>query len=187
MPSSPPKWRSGSRFFAVPALRPTKLLRSQAGPSTGGLPLSVVVGRAEITDAPQAGGLGRTYGGNALGYAAALAVLDAFEQDGLLERFGERLEAGLPELARKHSIIGDMRGLGFRQAIHQPLSRANGKPARTQYRDREVFQLHRAETPNREKRPTFVGSAGYPTVSQGQLYQPPTAKPRTVRPQMSAP
>jgi adenosylmethionine-8-amino-7-oxononanoate aminotransferase len=118
MPSSPPKWRSGSRFFAVPALRPTKLLRSQAGPSAGGLPLSGVVGRAEITNAPLPGDLGRTCGGNALGYAAALAVLDAFEQDGLLdrvERLGERLEAGLRELARKHSIIGDVHGPGFMQ------------------------------------------------------------------------
>jgi 4-aminobutyrate aminotransferase/(S)-3-amino-2-methylpropionate transaminase len=52
----------------------------------GGLPLSGVVGRAAIMDAPAPGGLGGTYGGNALACAAALGVLDAFEQDGLLAR-----------------------------------------------------------------------------------------------------
>src|SRR4030095_4556553 len=52
----------------------------------GGFPLSGVVGRAEIMDAPTPGGLGGTFGGNAIACAAALAVLDAFEQDGLLVR-----------------------------------------------------------------------------------------------------
>jgi 4-aminobutyrate aminotransferase/(S)-3-amino-2-methylpropionate transaminase len=86
----------------------------------GGFPLSGVVGRAEIMDAPLPGGLGGTYGGNAIGCAAALAVIETFEQDKLLdraERLGEKLEAGLRELARKHSTIGDVRGLGFMQAI----------------------------------------------------------------------
>src|ERR1700688_4257097 len=97
----------------------------------GGLPLSGVVGRAEIMDAPLPGGLGGTYGGNAIGCAAALAVLDAFEQDGLLnrsERLGERLEGGLRELARKHSIIGDVRGLGFMQAIELVTDRKTKTP-----------------------------------------------------------
>jgi 4-aminobutyrate aminotransferase/(S)-3-amino-2-methylpropionate transaminase len=86
----------------------------------GGFPLSGVVGRAEIMDAPLPGGLGGTYGGNAIGCAAALAVLEAFEKDGLLDRaesLGHRLETGLRELAKKHSIIGNVRGLGFMQAI----------------------------------------------------------------------
>jgi 4-aminobutyrate aminotransferase/(S)-3-amino-2-methylpropionate transaminase len=86
----------------------------------GGFPLSGVVGRAEIMDAPLPGGLGGTYGGNAIGCAAALAVLEAFEKDGLLERaekLGQRLQTGLRELAKKHSIIGNVRGLGFMQAI----------------------------------------------------------------------
>jgi len=97
----------------------------------GGLPLSGVVGRAEIMDAPLPGGLGGTYGGNALGCAAALAVLDAFEQDGLLDRaehLGQKLEAGLRELARKHSIIGDVRGLGFMQAIELVTDRKTKTP-----------------------------------------------------------
>jgi 4-aminobutyrate aminotransferase / (S)-3-amino-2-methylpropionate transaminase / 5-aminovalerate transaminase len=86
----------------------------------GGLPLSGVVGKAEIMDAPLPGGLGGTYGGNALACAAALAVLDAFEQDGLVERardLGQQLNAGLTELQSKHAGIGEVRGLGFMQAI----------------------------------------------------------------------
>jgi 4-aminobutyrate aminotransferase/(S)-3-amino-2-methylpropionate transaminase len=97
----------------------------------GGFPLSGVVGRAEIMDAPLPGGLGGTYGGNAIGCAAALAVLDAFEQDGLLgraERLGESLKAGLRELARKHSFIGDVRGLGFMQAIELVTDRNSKTP-----------------------------------------------------------
>lgn len=86
----------------------------------GGLPLSGVVGRAEIMDAPAPGGLGGTYGGNALACAAALAVLDAFEQDQLLARgrvLGERLAAALLALQKQHRAIGEVRGLGFMQAI----------------------------------------------------------------------
>lgn len=97
----------------------------------GGFPLSGVVGRAEIMDAPLPGGLGGTYGGNAIGCAAALAVLEALEQDKLLdraERLGQRLEAGLRELARKHSIIGDVRGLGFMQAIELVKDRKTKAP-----------------------------------------------------------
>ena len=52
----------------------------------GGLPLSAVTGRAEIMDAPHAGGLGGTYGGNPLACAAALAAIETFEDDGLIER-----------------------------------------------------------------------------------------------------
>ncbi|MDU4002214.1 4-aminobutyrate--2-oxoglutarate transaminase [Pluralibacter gergoviae] len=85
----------------------------------GGLPISGVVGKAAIVDAPLPGGLGGTYGGNALGCAAALAVLDLLEQDNLLVRsnlLGEKLNAHLQQLAEKYPCIGDVRGIGFMQA-----------------------------------------------------------------------
>ena len=81
----------------------------------GGFPLAAVVGRAEIMDAPAPGGLGGTYGGNAVACAAALAVLDAFEHDGLLEqglRVAARLRTGLESLQQRYEVIGDVRGLG---------------------------------------------------------------------------
>ena len=93
--------RTGTMFaFEHAGIRPD--LVTVAKSLAGGLPLSAVVGRASIMDAPLPGGLGGTYGGNALACAAALAVLDAFAEDGLLERgraLGRALQAGLERLA----------------------------------------------------------------------------------------
>ncbi len=86
----------------------------------GGLPLSGVVGKAQIMDAPLPGGLGGTYGGNALACAAALAVLDAYEEEQLLARgvaLGLRLREGLLSLQRLYPCIGDVRGSGFMLAL----------------------------------------------------------------------
>jgi 4-aminobutyrate aminotransferase/(S)-3-amino-2-methylpropionate transaminase len=81
----------------------------------GGLPLSGVVGRADVMDAPTPGGLGGTYGGNPLACAAALAVLDLFESEGLLakaDQLGRQLRSGLDALAKKYPQVGAVRGLG---------------------------------------------------------------------------
>jgi 4-aminobutyrate aminotransferase/(S)-3-amino-2-methylpropionate transaminase len=81
----------------------------------GGLPLAAVTGRADVMEAPQVGGLGGTYGGNPLACAAALAVLDAMEVEGLparAARMGERIRARFCEWAGRHRCIGDVRGLG---------------------------------------------------------------------------
>ncbi|GAB2980445.1 4-aminobutyrate--2-oxoglutarate transaminase [Nocardioides montaniterrae] len=86
----------------------------------GGLPLSAVTGRAEIMDAPHAGGLGGTYGGNPLACAAALAVLETIEADGLVERaraIGEQLGGRLSALAAKDDRIGEVRGRGAMIAV----------------------------------------------------------------------
>ncbi|MBY5406820.1 4-aminobutyrate--2-oxoglutarate transaminase [Rhizobium leguminosarum] len=97
----------------------------------GGFPISGVVGKAEIMDAPAPGGLGGTYGGNAIACAAALAVLDAFEQDGLVERaavLGEKLSAALDTLKSKYSEIGVVRGVGFMRAIEFVTDGESKKP-----------------------------------------------------------
>lgn len=86
----------------------------------GGLPLSGVVGRREIMNAPTPGGLGGTYGGNALACAAALAVLDLFEEEALVARgqaMGARLQAGLQRLQRRYPCIAEVRGRGPMLAI----------------------------------------------------------------------
>jgi 4-aminobutyrate aminotransferase/(S)-3-amino-2-methylpropionate transaminase len=86
----------------------------------GGFPLSCVVGRADVMDAPAPGGLGGTYAGSPVACAAALAVIDAFAQEQLLERsraVGQRLVAGLQALAAQEPAIGDVRGLGAMVAI----------------------------------------------------------------------
>jgi 4-aminobutyrate aminotransferase/(S)-3-amino-2-methylpropionate transaminase len=81
----------------------------------GGLPLSAVVGRSEVVDAPAPGGLGGTYAGNPLACAAALAVLDIFDEEGLLARAdaqGEMLRDRIDDLAVRLPRIGEVRGLG---------------------------------------------------------------------------
>lgn len=95
-------------------------LVTMAKSMAGGFPISAVLGRADIMDGPAAGGLGGTYAGSPLGCAAALAVLQVFEQQGLLERgrvLGQRLQAGLNRMAEAHESIGDVRGLGPMMAI----------------------------------------------------------------------
>jgi len=83
----------------------------------GGLPLSAVVGRAELMDAAQPGGLGGTYAGNPLAVAAANAVLDVIEEERLCERaalIGEKITRRLRALAARQGMepIGDIRGPG---------------------------------------------------------------------------
>jgi 4-aminobutyrate aminotransferase/(S)-3-amino-2-methylpropionate transaminase len=71
-------------------------------------------------DAPAPGGLGGTYGGNALACAAALAVIETYQQEQLLargEKLGERLRQGLLRLQARYSQIGDVRGTGLMLAI----------------------------------------------------------------------
>ena len=81
----------------------------------GGMPLAAVTGRAEIMDATHAGGLGGTYGGNPVACAAAVASIDAFENDGLIER-AQQIEAllltRLRAMAEADPRIGDVRGRG---------------------------------------------------------------------------
>ncbi|KHO28444.1 4-aminobutyrate aminotransferase [Mycolicibacterium setense] len=86
----------------------------------GGLPLSAVTGRAEIMDAPQPGGLGGTYGGNPIACAAALAVIDTIERDGLLARATEiekTMVGRLKAIAAEDSRIGEVRGRGAMIAV----------------------------------------------------------------------
>lgn len=80
-----------------------------------GLPLAAVTGRADIMDASHAGGLGGTYGGNPIACAAAVATIEAFENDGLIERaaeVGELLTTRLLEMQNADPRIGDVRGRG---------------------------------------------------------------------------
>jgi 4-aminobutyrate aminotransferase-like enzyme len=81
----------------------------------GGLPLAGVTGRAELMDAVHPGGLGGTFGGNPVACAAALAVLDELTAPGFRERaeqIAQVLRTRLDDVAARHSIIGEVRGLG---------------------------------------------------------------------------
>ncbi|GAA1056383.1 aspartate aminotransferase family protein [Agromyces luteolus] len=85
-----------------------------------GFPLAAVTGRAEIMDASHPGGLGGTFGGNPVACAAAIAVFDTIEEEGLLaeaRRIEATLTAGLERLRERYDVIGDIRGRGAMIAI----------------------------------------------------------------------
>jgi 4-aminobutyrate aminotransferase/(S)-3-amino-2-methylpropionate transaminase len=122
-------WLACDQWFEQAGVAPDIITMAKS--LAGGFPLSAVIGRAEVMDAAAPGGLGGTYAGSPLACAAALAVMDIFENDGLMERgraVGARLVSGLQDLASRHATIGDVRGLGAMVAIelfkngdvHQP-------------------------------------------------------------------
>ncbi|KAA1004169.1 4-aminobutyrate--2-oxoglutarate transaminase [Paraburkholderia panacisoli] len=95
-------------------------LMTMAKSLAGGMPLSGVVGRADVMDAAAPGGLGGTYAGNPLALAAAHAVLDIIDEEGLCERatvLGERVKAKLSALRRDVPQIADVRGPGGMVAV----------------------------------------------------------------------
>ncbi|RLP22004.1 4-aminobutyrate--2-oxoglutarate transaminase [Mesorhizobium sp. YM1C-6-2] len=100
----------------------------------GGFPLAAVVGRAEIMNAAPRGGLGGTYAGNPLAVAAANAVLDVIEDEGLCERstvIGQRIMERLTDIASRQGMerIGDVRGVGAMVAMELVEDRTSKKAA----------------------------------------------------------
>ncbi|WP_157007551.1 4-aminobutyrate--2-oxoglutarate transaminase [Agromyces laixinhei] len=96
----------------------------------GGLPLSAVTGRAEIMDSAMAGGLGGTYGGNPLACAAALATIETYEEDRLIDRareIGAVLIGRLNALRTADPRVGDVRGRGAMVAM-ELVDPASGAP-----------------------------------------------------------
>ncbi len=106
------------KMFAIEHSGIAPDLVTMAKSLAGGFPLSAVTGKAEIMDAPAAGGLGGTYGGSPIGCAAANAVLDVMEEENLVERanvIGKRMIERLREMKKRNTFgnrIGDIRGLG---------------------------------------------------------------------------
>ena len=99
----------------------------------GGLPISGIVGKADIIDKIPPGGLGGTFGGNPMACAAALAVMNAFESENLLERgleMGELIDQHLNKMATRNSFdcIGDVRGLGCMNAIELVKNKETREP-----------------------------------------------------------
>ena len=98
----------------------------------GGLPLSAVIGRAEIMDAPGDSAIGGTYVGNPVAQAAALAVLDVFEDEGLIaaaNQIGETIRGRMLSWQQRWDAIGDVRGLGSMLAIELVHGRSTKDPA----------------------------------------------------------
>jgi 4-aminobutyrate aminotransferase len=103
------------KMFAMEHYGVSPDIMTMAKSMAGGTTLSAVVGRSEVMDAPNPGGLGGTYAGNPLAVAAAHAVLDVMAEEKLPERanvLGERLLGRLHAARAKNARIGDIRGLG---------------------------------------------------------------------------
>jgi 4-aminobutyrate aminotransferase/(S)-3-amino-2-methylpropionate transaminase len=103
------------RWFAIEAEDVRPDIVTSAKSLGGGLPISAISGRADLMDAVHVGGLGGTYGGNPVAAAAALAVLDLIERDGLLDRanvVGDAMMGRLRALEERHPQVGEVRGRG---------------------------------------------------------------------------
>ncbi len=119
------------RMFAIEHSGVVPDLVTLAKSVAGGVPLSAVIGKAEIMDAPGPGGLGGTYAGSPLGCAAGLAVLDVIRDEKLIERAsqtGNFLVSRLKGLQARFPVIGDVRGLGAMVAIELVRQRRADSP-----------------------------------------------------------
>ena len=99
----------------------------------GGMPLSAVIGRASIMDAPEPGGLGGTYAGNPVACAAGLAVLEIIKEERILEKslaLGDKLITRLKQMSLRNDLppIDDIRGLGSMVAFDIVKTRGSGEP-----------------------------------------------------------
>ena len=99
----------------------------------GGMPLSGVIGRAAVMDAPEPGGLGGTYSGNPVACAAALAVIDVIKDERILDKsieLGDKLKKRLKEMSLRNDLppMDDIRGLGAMVAFDIVKSRGRQDP-----------------------------------------------------------
>src|SRR5579864_9163468 len=96
-----------------------------------GMPISGVVGRAEIMDVPGPGTIGGTYSGNPVACAAALAVLDLFARDDYAARsrqIGQKISQRFSKLQERFALVGDVRGQGAMMALELVKDRATQEP-----------------------------------------------------------
>jgi 4-aminobutyrate aminotransferase/(S)-3-amino-2-methylpropionate transaminase len=120
------------KLFAIEHYEVEPDLIAIAKSVAAGLPLSGVIGKAEIMDAPARNAVGGTYVGNPVAQAAALAVLDVIDEEGLLERaaaIGETIRTRMQEWRGRFPEVDDVRGLGAMLAIELVHDRESKDPA----------------------------------------------------------
>src|SRR6266540_3125779 len=120
------------RMFAIEHFGVEPDLMTVAKSIAAGLPLSGVLGKAEIMDAPGPNAVGGTYVGNPVAQAAALAVLDVFEDEGLVERagrIGQTIRGRMTAWQERFPLIGDARGLGAMLATELVRNPESKEPA----------------------------------------------------------
>lgn len=120
------------KFFAMDHWGVVPDIVTMAKSFAGGMPLSAVIGRADLMNASHVGGLGGTYGGNPVACRAALAVMEVLLEDGLMERavsLGETLKKRFDAIGQRCEIVGDVRGKGPMLALELVEDRESKKPA----------------------------------------------------------
>ncbi len=120
------------RFFACEHSGVSPDLICVAKSLASGLPLSGVVGKSEIMDAPVSSGIGGTYAGNPLACRAAIEVIKSIDEENLVERaihVGDRIKARFDALKDRFEIIGDVRGLGAMVGMELVKDRVTKEPA----------------------------------------------------------
>src|SRR5712691_98147 len=120
------------RMFAIEHYGVEPDLMTVAKSIAAGLPLSGVLGKAAIMDAPGESAIGGTYIGNPVAQAAALAVLDVFEEEGLVERaerIGDAVRGRMKGWQERYPLIGDVCGLGAMLAIELVRDPTTKEPA----------------------------------------------------------
>jgi 4-aminobutyrate aminotransferase/(S)-3-amino-2-methylpropionate transaminase len=120
------------RLFALEHYGVEADLVAVAKSIAAGLPLSGVIGSAEIMDAPGDSAIGGTYVGNPVAQAAALAVLDVIDEEGIVERaaqLGDALRRRMESWQERFAAIGEVRGLGAMLAIELVADRGTKRPA----------------------------------------------------------
>jgi 4-aminobutyrate aminotransferase/(S)-3-amino-2-methylpropionate transaminase len=120
------------RLFAMEHYGVEADLMTVAKSMAAGLPLSGVIGAAQVMDAPGDSAIGGTYVGNPVAQAAALAVLDVIEEEGIVERaaqLGETMRRRMVAWQERFPAIGDVRGLGAMLAIELVEDRETKRPA----------------------------------------------------------
>jgi 4-aminobutyrate aminotransferase/(S)-3-amino-2-methylpropionate transaminase len=119
------------KVFAIEHAGVVPDLVTTAKSLAAGMPLSAVVGRADVMSAPHPGGLGGTYSGNPLACVAALAALDTLTDPAFLARataVGERMRGRLLAMQERHAFVGDVRGLGPMLALELVKDRGTKEP-----------------------------------------------------------
>jgi 4-aminobutyrate aminotransferase/(S)-3-amino-2-methylpropionate transaminase len=120
------------KLFAVEHSGIEPDLMTLAKSIAGGLPLSAVLGKAEILDAAHDGAVGGTFVGNPVALAAALAVLDVIDEESLCDRaeaVGETIRRRMHAWQERMPPIGDVRGLGAMVALELVRDRDSKQPA----------------------------------------------------------
>jgi 4-aminobutyrate aminotransferase/(S)-3-amino-2-methylpropionate transaminase len=120
------------KMFAIEHYGIEPDLMTVAKSIAAGLPLSGVLGKAEIMDAPGASAVGGTFVGNPVAQAAALAVLDIFEDEGLVDRavrIGETIRGRMLSWQERFRQIGEVRGLGAMLAVEYVRDPETKEPA----------------------------------------------------------